>query len=1690
MIFNSIVRFFKTEFGFAQENNLYKVYRLYFLLGSLFTPFIAFVLYKNNPVRNTYIDLSIMVIFSGFLVLSFYYDKIKYNLKQIFFSFSLLITTYTFYNLFSGNYNTDDFIGFTISYFAIATAILDHRFSFLYSIFTLVLIFVAGLIKPVGEISPLILLTIVFLVGLIAFIIHYNRHLLLKKLIENKSELEASQGRLLTVLDSIDNVVYNVSIDDRGVKTLRYISSTVDDVLGLSVDEYITEMKSGRIVDRIHPEDLPGVIEKSQILIKQVIPVSMVYRFKRNDNYIWIEEKVFPKQDFKGKHIASIGISTNVTGRVLNEISLKKSEERYRTMIERNLAGFYRIDLKNNLIDCNNAFSQIFGFSTKEEIIGKNINEIYSDSSDKNKFIDLLKEKHVVLNHESEIKLNSGKTIWLLENVSLVNDAYGKELFVEGTAFDITQLKNAQLEISSIQDNLALVINNIDSLVYSIDIDQEGNKSFNFLGPQIETIIGIERDKYIDLVKDGTISKFFHPDDLEEVKNKLQEVKKSKSIAQFTYRFWSENKQDYLWLEETMFPQFNQDGKIYKNFGVVRDVSEKQKYEAALIKSEESYRNLFERNLAGVFRTNTEGSIIDCNDAFVHIFGYESKEDIFQVNSKNLYYTNSDRQVYIQQLNEFGILSNYEIKMKRKDGSAVWILANVTLQEDLSNREKLLIGTLIDITELKKTEKALQENEEKFRLLFEVASDAILILEDHKIIESNLGASEVFLTSRNDLLGKTLLDLSPVYQPNGNPSIDRLQARVKKALAGDTQFFYWKNLRKDLVEFDSEISLISFRLGGKQLLQVIIRDITQRMKAEKALRESEERFKLLANATIEGIIFSENNIIIDSNEQFALMHGFESRKDIIGKSILDFVHPLDRDLILQRLQSNHEELVEIRAITKTGTTIWLDSKGKAIPYGSRQVRVSVVNDITPRKLFEEGLINSKKAYEQLVEDSPYGIFIHKEGNVLYANRSAISIMGFSLDSFIPNKYNMYDFLLPEYVEDSYNRRKRLFKGESIPFVRVKIKNIQGVELDIETKSQLINYNDEQVIQTTFKDISAELLLEKETIRAELAEMANKQLEEEINQHKITQEKLVAIQQYTAGIIGSSIDMIMATDIHNIINEINPAAEKAFGYTKEELFGLDPRVLYASEEDFLKVKTALETTGNFTGEILNKRKNGEVFTSYISASLIRNNRGKIVGTMGVSRDISEIIEAEQILKEQNAKIKSIFENSSNMLIWTIDKDFRLTSFNRNFKELFESKFDIQVAVGIDFLAGLKKAIAPDQYEKSKQRYKSALSGEPQDIEGYLINKHGEKMWFETFLNPIIPDRDGIEEISCVSHEITDKKIALLELRKSEDQNKAIINALPDLIFRVNSEGRYLDVVFKHEHALWVEPEKLVGKYLSDYYGNELGEQLLNKVKQVLNTKDILAFEFFVIENEQSEYYEARFGTINEEEVLVIIRNITESKQAEQDLKNSLHEKEILLKEVHHRVKNNLQVISSILNLQSSYVKEESTLQILQESQNRIKSMSFIHESLYQTKNFSYINFSEYIINLSKNLVHSYQVYEDLVDLNLEVEPVNLNLDQSIPCGLIVNELLSNALKYAFQQGQKGLITIGLREDKNKVFLRVEDNGKGLPEGFYATATETLGLQLVSTLVEQLDGTMGVKSNRNGTKYLITFEKLKL
>lgn len=218
-----------------------------------------------------------------------------------------------------------------------------------------------------------------------------------------------------------------------------------------------------------------------------------------------------------------------------------------------------------------------------------------------------------------------------------------------------------------------------------------------------------------------------------------------------------------------------------------------------------------------------------------------------------------------------------------------------------------------------------------------------------------------------------------------------------------------------------------------------------------------------------------------------------------------------------------------------------------------------------------------------------------------------------------------------------------------------------------------------------------------------------------------------------------------------------------------------------------------------------------------------------------------------------------------------------------------------------------------------------------------------------------------------------------------------------------------------------------------------------------------------------------------------REIIAHEKAAQELKDSLDEKEILVKEIHHRVKNNLMIISSLLNLQSRYITDEKALDIFKESQNRAQSMALIHERLYKTDSTRRIEFDEYIHNLATDLFHTYRISPE-ISLDIDLEPVKLDVNSAIPLGLIVNELVTNSLKYAFPGG-KGKLSIkfhGLNGDEFE--LVISDNGVGFPEDLDFRKVDSMGLQLVNNLTKQLDGKIDLDRS-HGTKFNIKFKEIR-
>ncbi|MDP3177538.1 MAG: histidine kinase dimerization/phosphoacceptor domain -containing protein, partial [Spirochaetaceae bacterium] len=308
----------------------------------------------------------------------------------------------------------------------------------------------------------------------------------------------------------------------------------------------------------------------------------------------------------------------------------------------------------------------------------------------------------------------------------------------------------------------------------------------------------------------------------------------------------------------------------------------------------------------------------------------------------------------------------------------------------------------------------------------------------------------------------------------------------------------------------------------------------------------------------------------------------------------------------------------------------------------------------------------------------------------------------------------------------------------------------------------------------------------------------------------------------------------------------------------------------------------------------------------------------------------------------------------------------------------------------------------------------------------------------------------------------EKLALLE--KSEARNRAFISALPDLFFTFDLEGRFLEVNALDEHNLLLPPAAFLGKHIDEV---GLPEDIVAAFRHAFSDArekgGVSLFEYALHLQGQSRLFEGRVVSISADRVLLVSRDITEREAQEERLRSSLREKEVLLKEIHHRVKNNMQVISSLMSLQAGAFRDEKDKELSAETQVRIHAMARIHELLYDSPDLASIDAADYLAILARELAGSY----GRSTIDLELESARLTLDEAVPLGLIANELATNALKYAYPQDQNGKILLKLKSEGSSLVLSVEDEGRGLPKSVDPATADSMGFLLVRSLAEQLE-----------------------
>ncbi|MEW6233806.1 MAG: PAS domain S-box protein [Candidatus Omnitrophota bacterium] len=493
----------------------------------------------------------------------------------------------------------------------------------------------------------------------------------------------------------------------------------------------------------------------------------------------------------------------------------------------------------------------------------------------------------------------------------------------------------------------------------------------------------------------------------------------------------------------------------------------------------------------------------------------------------------------------------------------------------------------------------------------------------------------------------------------------------------------------------------------------------------------------------------------------------------------------------------------------------------------------------------------------------------------------------------------------------------------------------------------------------------------------------------------------------------------------------------------------------------------------------RRKDGTILHWMDRGRFIRSGKDKPLKCIGIISDITERKQAEEALQESQGKLKAIFDGAVDA-IFMKDAQGKYVTVNKAFQDLFDfSKVDV-IGKSDDDLFPLPIARHIEEIDKRVLEGEVVEEEDSRTIDGIDSTFHVTKV-------PLYNEKGQIFGLCGIARDISERKRAEKALQESERRYRSIIENINDGIWIHTFSGDVIDINDAACKMAGCEKYEIVGKNLHIFCTEKTQREFPSLIEQIIE-KGALVFDAESLSKDGTVIPVSVSSRLVSKEnggvIQSFVRDIAERKRMEQKIEASLREKEVLLREIHHRVKNNLQVIASLFDLQRNYTKDANSIRILNESKDRIRSMSLVHEKLYQSKNLAKIHFKDYVNDLVVSLFHSYNINPGRISLKIDIEDIPMAVDVAIPCGLILNELISNALQHAFPRDRDGEIAVVLRVVfENGVEIVVRDNGVGLPENFDLENLTSLGLKLAHGLVKhQLNGEMEIHRHE-GTEFRI-------
>ncbi|MHB8931404.1 MAG: PAS domain S-box protein [Melioribacteraceae bacterium] len=1110
----------------------------------------------------------------------------------------------------------------------------------------------------------------------------------------------------------------------------------------------------------------------------------------------------------------------------------------------------------------------------------------------------------------------------------------------------------------------------------------------------------------------------------------------------------------------------------YRQRNIYRELFVKEK---ELREYHEEFRTILYSIGDGVITTDMEGNVKQMNPVAEELTGWnetEAKgkriEEIFKIITEA---TRSKVENPVHKVLKEGVivgLANHTLLIS-KDGKEIPIADSGAPIRDEKGEIEGVVLVFRDKTEEHTAEKLIRQSKARLNRA-ELASKAgnwELNLSTQTIVASE-GAAKIFGVDWKEMNYEVVKKVPlPEYRSLMDTAIKNL---IEKNEAYDIEY---KIRTVDTGEIKDIHSVAHYDKENKILFGVI-QDITERKKAETALVDSEEKMRTIVEGTPYLFFYTQDN---NAN----ITYISPSIEKITGYTVDQWLgqkHWFVTDSGINKLakEKTHahlrgesvKETIFIEITHANGNTILLEVYENPIIKENKVVGLQgIARDITEQRKLEQ----ERFQLLSILENSLNEIYVFDSSTLKfeYANHGALQNIGYTLEEM--------KNLTPVDIQPEYNNET--FRQAIEPLI-----NAQQEKLVFETIHQRKD--------GTNYPVEIHLQLHKLENKSVFFAIIN-----DITERKKTENALKEREAFLNNLLTTMPIPVFYKDTNGNYIDANTAFTSLFGYSKEQLIGKSIFDLYPkelAEVYFAKDKELFENPGDI--QIYESRflsANGEHHDVVFHKAVFRNDKGEISGLIGAALDITERKRAEEALRQSEERYRTTLYSIGDGVIATNNRGF-INQMNPIAESL--TGWSEQEARNKPLEEIFKIVNETTRSSVENPVHKVLKEGKIVGLANHtlLISKDGTEIPIADSGAPIRNENGDIDGVVLVFRDQLKERAAQKILEESEAQLKQSqrVARIGYYIFDITadtwSSSEMLDELFgidknyKRNTEGWlnlIHPNhrEEMTAYLTNHILQEKKE--FNKEYKILRKNDSAVFWVYglgSLELDKNGNPVKMFGTI---------QDVTERIEAQNTIKNSLKEKEILLKEIHHRVKNNFQRIISLIALQTELINDQKVLDTFEDLQNRLRTMSLIHELMYGTGDFVGVDVKDYITRLTNYLVKTYSSSGN-VKLNLDLESHSLDLETIIPCGLIANEIVTNSLKYAFPNDAEGTVNISFKKKNGDFCLEFFDNGIGIKNKIDFENINSLGLRLIDLLTKQLRGTLEVVQPDNGLQFIIKFK----